>query len=188
MIGYKEDTLVTILKYYPEYERVERENVKISEVKDTDYVGFLYLPSQSLIFLKANISSGNYKGQLHKLTDGEDKEIITYCEGQKLLCCQFEENVELPIVDERKLEEFKEEDSLSTMTGLSYMVDYEKNKTIEEYVRYYEDPSMSRYRYQKREIMDEQLFDYNGTIYNFITPIEYALVMNNFQIGTTLHK
>lgn len=188
MTGYKEDTLITVLRKGEDI--VEEQQIKISEINkvDTDFVKMLHIPTLSVQYLPAKISVGEYEGKLFVFSFEETEQEFYVCENQKLFIGTYSNEFCSPIFDEKLLSEVSEKDYLIQSAGFS--VEYERDMQrlpIEEYAAKFDDKSRSKFSYRKLTIKDIKETTYKGKLYNLINSIEYVTDSNRIMI-TLMHE
>lgn len=185
MIGYIGDTIVYVLvKGDDELEPVRWEQIKIKDVKEGNYIQMYHLPSMSFCFYPAKIVSGQYSGVLSKTNA-----VITYCKDQKLFACKYLPGAKYPIINEKSIDEFEDDEILTTIEGWSYELNQDViDGSIEDMFEHMSHREKSHYCYKKVEKLEIEEEEYKGELYNIIAPIEYGLRIDEYGIGTIIHE
>lgn len=185
MIGYKGDTIVYILiKEDKEFAQIEWKQIEIRNIKNGDYIQVYHLPSRSFCFYPVKVVSGVYDGMLYKTHTN-----ITFCKDQKLFACKYFPGIDYPIIDEKSLEEFKEDETLVTISGWSYELNPDaESGEIKDMVEHMSHREKSRYCYNKVDRLEIKEERFQGELYNIVAPIEYGLRIGEYGIGTIIHE
>lgn len=196
--GYKGDTKVYVLR--KENERMTNKDgeetpilywdfvsARMDDIKPDEYILMICMRDFSGVLING-MQSMDYAGEMENIIT-EGKRRFSFCADSKQLAFRLPEGVRIPLIDERMLEDFGEDECFGVQSGMSRcMADRKVEEgSLEDILKFYGDPNNIHMGVDIDRMESRITSYYEGKLYNVECSSEYAFATENGILLKTEH-
>lgn len=195
--GYKGDTKVYVLR--KEKERMTNKDgeetsilywdfvlVRMDEIKQDEYILMICMRDFSGVLVNG-MQSIDYIGEIESIIT-EKKRRFSFCADSKQLAFRKPKGVKIPLIDEKMLDEFGEDECFGVQSSMGRSVDRKIDEgSLEDVLKFYGDPKNIHMGVDIDRMENRITSYYEGKLYNVECSSEYAFVTENGILLKTEH-